>query len=190
MNKTKVLNNKLPIDLCNRVCEYDKCDKCMKKVETMKDCDENRFLSKGNNVQRILLHLLYHNHDIDTYMSRRNIKNIIKRSNNPLRKIMSHFVNISKNYDKTTCYLYGVCHQSLFYSVISRLDDVVKVREEIRYYDIKIATMRFNGFDISKEVVVKEIIRKCFDFWLVGWRDYYNAPTEEIMEYVEYVFSL
>ena len=50
--------------------------------------------------------------------------------------------------------------------------------------------MRFNDFDISKEVIVKEIIRECFDFWLVAWRDYYNTTIEEIMEYVDYVFSL
>ena len=49
--------------------------------------------------------------------------------------------------------------------------------------------MSFIGFAISKEVIVKEITRECFDFWLVGWRDY-NPTTEEIMEYVENVFSL
>ena len=27
MNKVRVLNSKLLIDVCNRVCDYDKCDK-------------------------------------------------------------------------------------------------------------------------------------------------------------------
>ena len=190
MGKAKVLNNKLPIDICNRVCEYDKCDKCREKIETMNDFNEDSYWSKSNKVQRILLHLYYHNHDIDTHMDRRKYKNIIRRSNNPLRKIMKYFVNIRHNVDLRTITYYGVCHESLLYSVISRLHDTQGVTEEIAYYKIKTATMRFNGFDISKEVIVKEIIRECFDFWLVGWRDYYNTTTEEIMEYVDYVFSL
>ena len=36
-NKVRVLNIKLPIDICNRVCEYNKCDKCMKKMVEMAD---------------------------------------------------------------------------------------------------------------------------------------------------------
>ena len=85
---------------------------------------------------------------------------------------------------------HGACHCLLLHIVIGHLSDTEEVTERITYYKIKTATMRFNGFDISKEVIVKEILRECFDFWLVGWRDYYNTTTEEIMEYVEYVFSL
>ncbi len=189
MNNVSVLNSKLPIDICNRVCEYDKCDKCRKKIIEMEDFDENPRFSKLNKVQKIIIHILYRNHDIDTIMDRRKYKNIIKRSNNPLRKIMKHFVNIRNHSDRERFMFHGVCHASLLYSVISRLSDP-KVLKEIAYYKIKTATMRFNGFEISKEVIVKEIIRECFDFWLVGRRDYYNTTTEEIMEYVEYVFSL
>ena len=31
---------------------------------------------------------------------------------------------------------------------------------------------------------------RCFDFWLAGWKGYYNTTTEEVIEYVKYVFSL
>ena len=51
MNKVRVLNSKLPIDICNRVCEYDKCDKCRKKIGDIEDFDENPKLSKLNKVQ-------------------------------------------------------------------------------------------------------------------------------------------
>ena len=85
---------------------------------------------------------------------------------------------------------HGVCHVMLLYGVIGDLSDIEEVTENIICYKIKTATTRFTGFEISKEVIVKEIIRECFDFWLVGWRDYYNTTTEEIMEYVDYVFSL
>lgn len=50
--------------------------------------------------------------------------------------------------------------------------------------------MKFGNATVRKEIIVKEIIRECFDFWLVGWRDYYNTTTEEIMEYVDHVFAL
>ena len=162
MNKAGVLTSKLPIDICNRVCEYDKCDKCRNKIEDIEDFDENPEFSKLNKVQKIIIHLLYRNHIIDTIMDRRKYKNIIKRSNNPLRKIMKQFMNIRNHSDDERLMFHGVGH----------------------------ATIRFNGFEISKEVIVKEIIRECFDFWLVGSRDHYNTTTEEIMEYVEYVFSL
>ena len=85
---------------------------------------------------------------------------------------------------------HGVCHVMLLYCVIYNLTDIKELKEEIAYYQLKAATIRFNGFEISKEVIVKEIIRECFDFWLVGCRDYYNTTSEEIMEYVDYVFSL
>ena len=27
---------------------------------------------------------------------------------------------------------------------------------------------------------------QCFEFWLVGWKDYYNTTSEEFLEYVQY----
>ena len=42
--------------------------------------------------------------------------------------------------------------------------------------------MKFGNATIRKEIIVKETIRECVDFWLVGWRDDYNTATEEIME--------
>ena len=134
--------------------------------------------------------MLYRNHNIDTIMDRRKHKNIIKRSNNPLRKIMKQLVNIRNHSDRERLMFHGVCHVMLLYCVIHNLTYIGKLKKEIAYYKIKTATIRFNGFVISKEVIVKEIIRECFDFWLVGWRDHYNTTTEEIMEYVENVFSL
>ena len=190
MNKVKVLNSKLPIDICNRVCEYDKCDKCRNKIEDIEDFDENPKLSKLNKVQKIMIHLLYRNHDIDTNMDRRKYKNIIRRSNNPLRKIMKQFMNIRNHSDRERLMFHGVCHVMLLYCVIRNLTDIEELKKEIACYKIKTATIRFNGFEISKEVIVKEIIRECFDFWLVGWREFYNTTTEEIMEHVENVFSL
>ena len=190
IQNSKILNHKLPFDVCQRICEYNKCDTCRNKIETMNNFDESSYWSKGNKVQRIILHLLFRNFDIDTRMDRRKYKNIIKRSTNPQRKIMKQFINISHNVDKTSYTLYGVCHVSLMYSIITRLHDTDKVLVEIERYNLKTATFRFNGFTLSKEVILKEIIRECFDFWLVGWRDYYNTTTEEIMEYVDYVFSL
>ena len=188
MSNVRVLNSKLPIDICNRVCEYDKCDKCRKKIMEMENFDVA--FSKLNKVQKTIIHLKYRNFRIDTNMDRRKYKNIIRRSNNPLRKIMKQFVNISNHSDYERLMFHGVCHCMLLYAVFRSLSDIEKVKEEIAYYKIKTATIRFNGFEISKEVIVKEIIRECFDFWLVGWRDYYDTTTEEIMEYVEYVFSL
>ena len=52
MNKVGVLTSKLPIDICNRVCEYDKCDRCMKKIKAMEDFDECKTSSKPNKVQK------------------------------------------------------------------------------------------------------------------------------------------
>ena len=190
MNNVKLLNKILPIDICNRVCEYDKCNKCRMKILNMEDLDEHPRFSKLNKVQKIILHLLYRNHNIDTNMDRRKHKNIIRRSNNPLRKIMKQFMNIRNHSDRERLMFHGVCHVMLMYCVIHNLTDIEDLKKEIAYYKIKKATMRFNGFDISKEVIVKEIIRDCFDFWLVGWRDYYNTTIEEIMEYVDSVFSL
>ena len=189
MNNVRVLNTTLPIDICNRVCEYDKCDKCRKKILEIEDFDENPKFSILSKVQKIIIHLLYRNHNIDTNMTRRKYKNIIRRSNNPLQKIMKHFVNIRNHSDRESFMFRGVCHCLLLHGIIGHLSDIEEVTERITYYKIKSATTRFNGFDISKEVIVKEIIRECFDFWLVGWRDYYNTTIEEIMEYVEYVFS-
>ena len=190
LNKVRVLNKILPIDICNRVCEYDKCNKCRMKSLEIKDFDENPRFSKLNKVQKIMLHLLYRNHNVDTNMDRRKYKNIIRRSNNPLRKIMKQFMNIRNHSDDERLMFHGVCHVMLMYCVIRNLTDIEDLKKEIAYYKIKSATMRFDGFDISKEVIVKEIIRECFDFWLVGWRDYYNTTTDEIMEYVDHVFSL
>ena len=105
---------------------------------------------------------------------------------------MKQFMNITNHisYDERLTF-HGVCHCRLLYAVIRHLTDIIEeVKEEIAYINIKTATMKFEGLEISKEVTVKEIIRECFDFWLVGWRDYNNTTTEEIMEYVEYVFSL
>ena len=189
-NKARVLNSKWPIDICNRVCEYDKCDKCRNKIFEIEDFDKNLKLSKLNKVQKTIIHLLYRNHNIDTIMDRRKYKNIIRRSNNPLRKIMKQFMNISNHSDRERLMFHGVCHVMLLYCVIRNLTDIEELKKEIAYYKIKTATIRFNGFEISKEVIVKEILRECFDFWLVGWRDHYNTTTEEIMEYVDYVFSL
>ena len=190
INKVRVLNSKLPIDICNRVCEYDKCDKCRNKIEDIEDFDENPKLSKLNKVQKIIIHLQYRNCHLDTNMDRRKYKNIIRMSNNPLRKIMKQFMNITTHSDRERLMFHGVCHVMLLYCVIRNLTDIEELKKEITYYKIKTDTIRFNGFEISKEVIVKEIIRECFDFWLVGWRDHYNTTTEEIMEYVEYVFSL
>ena len=85
---------------------------------------------------------------------------------------------------------HGVCHCHLLLCISWGLSDIEAVTEQLAKYKVKAAIIRFNSFDISKEVIVKEIIRECFDFGLVGWRDYYNTTTEEIMEYVEYAFSL
>ena len=52
MNKVRVLNNKLPIDICNRVFEYDKCNKCRKKILEIEDFDKHPKLSKLNSVQK------------------------------------------------------------------------------------------------------------------------------------------
>ena len=97
MNKVRVLNSKLPIDICNRVCEYDKCDKCRKKILEVEDFDENPELSKLNKVQKIITHMFFRNHNIDTHAERQKYKNIIRRSNNPLRKIMKQFMNITNH---------------------------------------------------------------------------------------------
>ena len=180
MNKVGVLTSKLPIDICNRVCEYDKCDKCRNKIEDIEDFDENPKFSKLNKVQKIIIHLLYRNHNIDTIMDRRKYKNIIKRSNNPLRKIMKQFMNIRNHSDDERLMFHGVCHVMLLYRVIHNLTYIEKLKKEIAFYKIKTATIRFNGFEISKEVIVKEIIRECFDFWLVGSRDHYNTTTEKL----------
>ena len=82
------------------------------------------YWSRGNKVQRILLHVYFHNHDIGTYMNRQKYKNIIKRSHNPLRKIMKQFVNIRHNVEMKTITYCGVCHESLLYGVISNLHHV------------------------------------------------------------------
>ena len=55
---------------------------------------------------------------------------------------------------------HGVCHCMLLYAVFSRLSDIEKIKDEIADYKIKTATLRFNGFDISREVTVKEILRE------------------------------
>ena len=128
----------------------------------------------------MILHLLFRNFDIDTNMDRRKYKNIIKRSKNPQRKIMKQFMNISHNVDKTSYTHYGVCHVSSLYGIITRLHDTNRLLAAIEEYNLKTATFRFNGFTPSKEVILKERIRECFDFWLVGWRDYHNTTTEEI----------
>ena len=118
MNKTRVLNNKLPIDICIRVCEYDKCDKCRKKILEIEDFDENPKLSKLSKVQKILIHLLYRNHDIETNMTRRKYKNIIRRSNNPLRKIMKQFVKISETIQTANVLCFTV-HVTVCYCILS-----------------------------------------------------------------------
>ena len=176
MQKIKVLSHKLPFDLCQHVYEYDKCDTCRNKIETHNNFDEHSHLSKGGKVQGIILHLLSCNFDIDTHMNSRKYKNIIKRSRNPQRKIMKQFLNISHTVDKTNYTYYGVCHASLMYSIITNLHNTNKYLAEIERCNLKAATFRFNGFTLSKSVILKEIIRECFDFWLVA--------------YVEYIFSL
>ena len=123
-----------------------------------------------------------------THMNRRKYNNIIKMSSNPRKQMMKHFVNISHNVDLNTFTYFGVNHEALLYGVISKLHDTKRVLEEINYYNIKNSAMKFGNTTIRKEVIVKEIIRECVDLWLVGWRDYCNTTTEEIMEYVEYVF--
>ena len=93
------------------------------KMETTTNVDEDSYLSKGSKVQRIILHLLFRNFDIDTNMSRKKYKNIIKRSKSPQRKTMKQFMIIFHNGDKTNPTYYGVwhvsfgaCHVSLMYS--------------------------------------------------------------------------
>ena len=115
----------------------------------MNNSDENSCLSKGNKVQRIILHLLFRNFDIDTRMDRRKYKNIVKRSKNPQRKIMKQFMNISHNVDKTSYTYYGVCHVSLMYSKITSLCDTNEVLAVIEQYNLKTATFRFNEFTLS-----------------------------------------
>ena len=155
MQNSKILNHKLPFDLCQHICEYDKCDTCRNKIETMNNFDENSYLSKGNKVQRIILHSLFRNFDIDTRKDRRKYKNISKRSKNPQRKIMKQFMNISNNVDKTSYTYYGVCHVSLMYSIITRLCDTNEVLAVIEQYRLKTATFQSNGFALSKEVILK-----------------------------------
>ena len=130
MNKVRVLKSKLPIDICNRVCEYDKCDKCRNKIEDIEDFDANPKFSKLNKVQKMIIHLLYRNHDIDTIMDRRKYKNIITRSNNPLRKIMKQFMNISNHSDRERLMFHGVCHVMLLYCVIHNLTDIEKLKKK------------------------------------------------------------
>ena len=67
MQKIEILSNKTQFDVCKRVCDYSKCDRCLRKLETMKDFNEHPYWSKGNKVPRILLHVYFHNHDIDTH---------------------------------------------------------------------------------------------------------------------------
>ena len=64
MSKTRVLNNKLPIDTCNRVCEYEKCHRCMKKIKTMEDFDDHFLWSKGNNLPNLFLVFLMYRYCI------------------------------------------------------------------------------------------------------------------------------
>ena len=142
MQKIEVLTNKMPFDICKRVCDYSKCDRCVRKLETMKDFDEHPYWSKGNKVQRILVHLYFHSHDIDTHMDRRKYKNIINMSNNPRRQMMKQFVNISDNVVLDTFTLFGVNHEALLYGVISNLHDTTRVLGEIEYYNTTILKMR------------------------------------------------
>ena len=44
MSKTRLTNSKLPVDVYHSVCEYDKCIKCMKMIETMEGLDERKTL--------------------------------------------------------------------------------------------------------------------------------------------------
>ena len=79
---------KFQVAICNRVCEYDKCDKCRKKILETEDFDEKPQTFKVKQSANTIMHLLYRSHDTDTNMDRRKYENIIRRSNNPLRKIM------------------------------------------------------------------------------------------------------
>ena len=75
----------------------------------------------------------------------------------------------------------------LLYAVCWHLTDIEEVKQEIAHYNITTATVRFNGFEISKEVIVKEIIRECFDF---GWSVGGIIETQQPKKLWEYVFSL
>ena len=103
----------------------------------MEDLDEHPRFSKLNKVQKKIIHLLYRNHDIDTNMTRRKYKNIIRRSNNPLRKIMKQFMNIRNHSDHERLMFHGVCHVMLMYCVIRNLTDIEDLKREIAYYKIK-----------------------------------------------------
>ena len=47
MQNSKILNHKLPFHLCQHICEYDKCDTCRNKLETMNNFDEDSYLSRA-----------------------------------------------------------------------------------------------------------------------------------------------
>ena len=172
-----------------KVCDYSKCDRCARKLETMNNLDEHPYWSKGNKAKK-MLHLYFQSKDMDTHMNRRKYKNIIKMSNNPRKQMMKQFLNVSKIFAVNTLTFFGVDHVSLLYGVISNLHDTEKVLEEIEYYNIQNAVTKFGNATMRKEVIAKEIIRECADFWLVGCRDYSNTTIEEIMEYVDHVFAL
>ena len=66
---------------------------------------------------------------------------------------MKQFMNIRNHLDDERLMFHGVCHVMLLYNVIHTLTDIEELKEEIADYKIKTATIRFNGFEISKEVV-------------------------------------
>ena len=196
----KTLNKILPDDFCNMLCKYDTCEKCRRKIEYF----ENALDKDESKISRILLHMIFHNSDVNTNIHNTCYKHIIKRSSHQHKKIMKHFLNIHNGTYHRVIYVDGgdgevqefithrgggYNHKDLIENILDDLYDLEKCRDNILEYNIKNTIFMFNGFRLRTEDIVKQIIFEIIDFWLVGRRDYYNITMEEIREYIEDVFN-
>ena len=71
------------------------------------------FIGQRGRKRRDVLTFLFHNHDIDIRVDRRKYKNVIIRSNNPLKQAMKNLMNVRHNQAHERLMLFGVFHELL-----------------------------------------------------------------------------
>ena len=81
-DRHNLLNKMLPDDVCILLGKYDTCKICKRNIHYYERC----FNENESKVSQILLHMRYHNSDIETNIHNTHYNYIIKRSSHPHKK--------------------------------------------------------------------------------------------------------